>query len=59
MPGMAIPLNDFLSLAVRYEPGEIVILNNEKFVYMPSSSNTYYGFFLLSLDKNWNEPILV
>jgi hypothetical protein len=59
MPGMAIVLNNFLGLSVLYEPGEVVVIGNERFVYMPLFTwPGTSGFFLLTLDKDWNTPIL-
>lgn len=63
MPGMAVLLNNLTLKTPRYEPGAVLSIDNEKWVYMPvtwhdGSSTLYYGYYLLSLDKNWNESIL-
>lgn len=59
MPGIAVALNDFVSLPTRYLSGEIITIGGERFVYMPAGFwSTYYGFFLISLDKDWNTSLL-
>jgi hypothetical protein len=59
MPGMSIALNDFTSLSPGYEPGEVITLNGERFAYIPTYAwNNTIGFILLTLDRDWNVPIL-
>jgi hypothetical protein len=58
MPGVSIVLNDLVSLPVKYEAGQVITLNSERFVYMPTYNwSNIYGFFLLTLDRDWNIPI--
>lgn len=59
MPGMAVSLSDWSSISVRPEPGSVVTLNGERFVYMPVYNwSSTYGFYLLSLDLDWANPLL-
>lgn len=59
LPGYAIPLNDIANLTPSYEPGEVIVFKSERFVYIPTFAySSAYGAFLLSLDKDWNQPIL-
>lgn len=52
MPGMAVLLNNLSLKTPRYEPGAIITINNEKWVYMPvtwhdGNSTVYYRLLLI------------
>lgn len=57
MPGLSVPLNNIISLG--HYTGTVLTFNNEKFVYMACTTySASIGCFLLTLDKDWNVPIL-
>lgn len=62
MPGMTVPLNTLSLLPNQYSPNELITVKGERFMVMGFSDShlsTTEGNFLLSIDKDWNNHILI
>lgn len=59
MPGLAATIANLASSSISYEPGQILTFGGERFVYCPAFYwSNVYGFYLLTLDKDWNTTLL-
>lgn len=59
MPGLAATIANLPSTTPRYEPGQILTFGGERFAYMAAYYySSQYGAYLLTLDKDWNTPLL-